>query len=295
MSVSLADCSHLLHPAVFFFQAEDGIRDDLVTGVQTCALPIFRAITVVVPIPAGESEEEETLVVRSVQATVRAAPGEKSGRRPPGVVRVAALPPARIRQRDEAVLVLVPEREAPAGFRRPAEKRGGEDAPAVLVPEREAPARAAAVLIPAGAGESAERVEAPAVVIRAVDPERIERVVVRTVPVDGEDGLIALSREMTLAPEDGEDAIVLVLDGRLRDRPEEVELVVRARHTVLPVLRVERTDREEVVGEREERPGDGSDGIAPVGDRPEIDPVPRLAVVPHLRALVKRRRLHLLR
>src|SRR5258708_10676779 len=25
----------------FFFQAEDGIRDDMVTGVQTCALPIF--------------------------------------------------------------------------------------------------------------------------------------------------------------------------------------------------------------------------------------------------------------
>src|SRR5258708_3447149 len=27
---------------VFFFQAEDGIRDDLVTGVQTCALPIWQ-------------------------------------------------------------------------------------------------------------------------------------------------------------------------------------------------------------------------------------------------------------
>src|SRR2546426_7921910 len=26
---------------VFFFQAEDGIRDYKVTGVQTCALPIF--------------------------------------------------------------------------------------------------------------------------------------------------------------------------------------------------------------------------------------------------------------
>src|SRR5690625_6043646 len=26
---------------VFFFQAEDGIRDGHVTGVQTCALPIF--------------------------------------------------------------------------------------------------------------------------------------------------------------------------------------------------------------------------------------------------------------
>src|SRR5258708_30534816 len=28
----------------FFFQAEDGIRDDLVTGVQTCALPIFARV-----------------------------------------------------------------------------------------------------------------------------------------------------------------------------------------------------------------------------------------------------------
>src|SRR5688572_32573572 len=27
----------------FFFQAEDGIRDLTVTGVQTCALPIFSA------------------------------------------------------------------------------------------------------------------------------------------------------------------------------------------------------------------------------------------------------------
>src|SRR5438552_18930566 len=32
-----------LRLAGFFFQAEDGIRDDLVTGVQTCALPISRA------------------------------------------------------------------------------------------------------------------------------------------------------------------------------------------------------------------------------------------------------------
>src|SRR5256885_8734425 len=30
--------------AVFFFQAEDGIRDYKVTGVQTCALPICRTI-----------------------------------------------------------------------------------------------------------------------------------------------------------------------------------------------------------------------------------------------------------
>ena len=30
----------------FFFQAEDGIRDDLVTGVQTCALPILELLPV---------------------------------------------------------------------------------------------------------------------------------------------------------------------------------------------------------------------------------------------------------
>src|SRR5205823_7193550 len=29
----------------FFFQAEDGIRDKLVTGVQTCALPIYTRTT----------------------------------------------------------------------------------------------------------------------------------------------------------------------------------------------------------------------------------------------------------
>ena len=30
----------------FFFQAEDGIRDTSVTGVQTCALPIFNILLV---------------------------------------------------------------------------------------------------------------------------------------------------------------------------------------------------------------------------------------------------------
>src|SRR2546425_4654996 len=32
----------LMTVVFFFFQAEDGIRDKLVTGVQTCALPISR-------------------------------------------------------------------------------------------------------------------------------------------------------------------------------------------------------------------------------------------------------------
>src|SRR5205809_5768241 len=36
----VVDIFHGIDKAVFFFQAEDGIRDVAVTGVQTCALPI---------------------------------------------------------------------------------------------------------------------------------------------------------------------------------------------------------------------------------------------------------------
>src|SRR5260221_14317394 len=44
---------------MFFFQAEDGIRDHCVTGVQTCALPILLARSVVAMI-----EKEKLLPVR---------------------------------------------------------------------------------------------------------------------------------------------------------------------------------------------------------------------------------------
>src|SRR5690606_3286209 len=36
---------------VFFFQAEDGIRDFHVTGVQTCALPIFAVTGILATMP----------------------------------------------------------------------------------------------------------------------------------------------------------------------------------------------------------------------------------------------------
>src|SRR5690606_39714256 len=39
----------------FFFQAEDGIRDFHVTGVQTCALPIYRCRTLSLRVHAGGS------------------------------------------------------------------------------------------------------------------------------------------------------------------------------------------------------------------------------------------------
>src|SRR5207244_7115917 len=51
-------------------QAEDGIRDDLVTGVQTCALPIFFRATTSAdrnqwPPPLSESREKtKTLTLR---------------------------------------------------------------------------------------------------------------------------------------------------------------------------------------------------------------------------------------
>src|SRR5688500_19885644 len=37
--------SSLCISSIFFFQAEDGIRDYKVTGVQTCALPILMTMT----------------------------------------------------------------------------------------------------------------------------------------------------------------------------------------------------------------------------------------------------------
>src|SRR5256884_508641 len=45
----------------FFFQAEDGIRDVAVTGVQTCALPIFRApLSGASPAPANVSTSDRS-------------------------------------------------------------------------------------------------------------------------------------------------------------------------------------------------------------------------------------------
>src|SRR3989441_8771784 len=43
----------------FFFQAEDGIRDKLVTGVQTCALPILSTSS-----GRSRASESETIVLR---------------------------------------------------------------------------------------------------------------------------------------------------------------------------------------------------------------------------------------
>src|SRR6266536_1067952 len=58
--------------AAFFFQAEDGIRDPLVTGVQTCALPISRTSP---PRPSRSNPRRPpTLRPRTAQTPPRSPP-----------------------------------------------------------------------------------------------------------------------------------------------------------------------------------------------------------------------------
>src|SRR5690606_39337765 len=51
--------------SVFLVQAEDGIRDFHVTGVQTCALPIYTALSP----PGGETDVTVPTLVRIVDKT----------------------------------------------------------------------------------------------------------------------------------------------------------------------------------------------------------------------------------
>src|SRR2546430_13627074 len=53
----------------FFFQAEDGIRDLTVTGVQTCALPIFAHLSYT----SFRSHSEAFLAYRDRNGQLRAA------------------------------------------------------------------------------------------------------------------------------------------------------------------------------------------------------------------------------
>src|SRR5256885_9319290 len=76
---------------VFFFQAEDGIRDYKVTGVQTCALPIYAvregyADNVMwgsdYPHPEGswkfpETDDEESTTRQHLRHTFAALPSEQ--------------------------------------------------------------------------------------------------------------------------------------------------------------------------------------------------------------------------
>src|SRR6266404_8562072 len=84
----------------FFFQAEDGIRDKLVTGVQTCALPILHR-------RMGASTERST----SAAATRDRGPARSNRREPRDLL--ARRPSACPRR-------FAPRGEAPAGGARAA-------------------------------------------------------------------------------------------------------------------------------------------------------------------------------
>src|SRR2546427_7307399 len=79
--------SYFLQLFFFFFQAEDGIRDLTVTGVQTCALPIFSStqlqaaisssdifsqgaaqVTVFNPTPGGGTSNAVNFTITSLSA-----------------------------------------------------------------------------------------------------------------------------------------------------------------------------------------------------------------------------------
>src|SRR5690349_24508507 len=66
----------------FFFQAEDGIRDLYVTGVQTCALPIFRAGGGAGPLSSWERARRERARASSgTDPLLRSIPSQCSSRR----------------------------------------------------------------------------------------------------------------------------------------------------------------------------------------------------------------------
>src|SRR2546430_10203452 len=66
------------HSVFFFFQAEDGIRDLTVTGVQTCALPISMAASLPDPALDGFSGRRRRRRQRPLALEIHTAqlPGE---------------------------------------------------------------------------------------------------------------------------------------------------------------------------------------------------------------------------
>src|SRR5438552_5499703 len=66
----------------FFFQAEDGIRDDLVTGVQTCALPIS-------PVRIHDVDLFVTVLTVALEQDLRAVGGPGGRKITEGVVSQA--------------------------------------------------------------------------------------------------------------------------------------------------------------------------------------------------------------
>src|SRR2546425_9587532 len=70
-AASSRSCNSSSRFCFFFFQAEDGIRDKLVTGVQTCALPISASTT-------GRAEDVRALPADRSAAVLYVALGDST-------------------------------------------------------------------------------------------------------------------------------------------------------------------------------------------------------------------------
>src|SRR5919202_6739639 len=68
-----------LYELIVFFQAEDGIRDHCVTGVQTCALPIWRCEGGAMAARSGRRRWQRSLAALAV-AEIMAGLGGEIGR-----------------------------------------------------------------------------------------------------------------------------------------------------------------------------------------------------------------------
>src|SRR2546422_6371207 len=72
-----------VRPSLFFFQAEDGIRDVAVTGVQTCALPISLGRRLgLLRLPVGEKPSVADFLgaLRGARLEVHSGAGATTGR-----------------------------------------------------------------------------------------------------------------------------------------------------------------------------------------------------------------------
>src|SRR5438874_9009275 len=112
----------------FFFQAEDGIRDLYVTGVQTCALPISHRCSLVIPNAGATPCAHDAAAISTSPARSPAArrsprdgiPRCRAARTPAGLRRAAARAPPRNRATDPPGALGPPRRPM-----RPPSRRSG--------------------------------------------------------------------------------------------------------------------------------------------------------------------------
>ena len=237
---------------------------------------------------------------------VAAAAREERRDDPPARILVLSRYP---RQRDEALTILIIKRKRPrrAVVAVPAEERRLE-ARGVAVVERETPVtvllRRLLVAMPSirtipfrnaveMAGLAVKRKDVERILVLIVErqkqlaavvrpPERKNVEVTVILPPDERKERERLIEpppderkevDVLIPPEKREDAVLVVLRVELAKRPDEVELVIARVLPVLPILRVDRTNRQMVIRQREDRPGDRQRRLAVIGDRPEVDAI----------------------